>query len=303
MTRRLRRQIPSLGALAAFEAAARLGGFTRAAGELGVTQAAVSRRIGDLERELGRALFVRAHRRVELTPAGRVLAEAVGTSFERMADAVEAVRRSGGPDALTVGASVAFAHFWLLPRLSSFRALDPEMGLRVVSQDVAGLLPGAGLDVVLRYGRAPFEAGAVVASMAEAVGPVSSPGFAERLGPFDPDALPDLPLIESDAPEPSWLSWGQWLSRAGPGRAGPVPAPRLRFSSYSDAAYAAMAGEGVALGWERLLERPLSDGRLVRLGRRVLRPAEGHHLVVADAALGREPVEAFVAWARDAFAG
>ena len=308
--RRLRRQIPSLGALAAFEAAARLGGFTRAAGELGVTQAAVSRRIGELERELGRPLFVRAHRRVELTPAGRVLHEAVGASFERMADAVEVVRL-GGSDALTVGASVAFAHFWLLPRLSSFRAANPEVQLRVISEDVADLAPGGALDVVLRYGRAPFEGARVLASMAEAVGPVCAPGFAERLGPVAPADLPDLPLIESDVPERSWLGWGQWLSRAGlaePGAASrprsgphPGPRPRLRFSSYSDAAYAAMAGEGVALGWERLLERPLADGRLVRLGRVVVRPAEGHHLLASEEALGREPVEAFVAWARSAF--
>ena len=299
--RRLRRQIPSLGALAAFEAAARLGGFTRAAGELGVTQAAVSRRIGDLERDLGRPLFVRAHRRVELTPAGRVLAEAVGASFERMADAVEVVRRSGGPDALTVGASVAFAHFWLLPRLSSFRAGSPEVQLRVVSQDVADLAPGGGLDVALRYGRPPFAGATVMASMAEAVGPVCSPGLAQRVGPLDPGALRDLPLIESDAPEPSWLDWGQWLARAGLAP-GPAPAPRLRCSSYSDAAYAAMGGEGVALGWERLLERPLADGRLVRLGEVVVRPVERHHLLVPEEGASG-PVEAFVRWAQGAFAG
>ena len=292
---RLRRQVPSLGALAAFEAAARLGSFTRAAADLGVTQAAVSRRIGELERELGRALFVRAHRRVELSAAGRVLAEAVGQSFERMADAVEVVRLSGGPDTLTVGATTAFAHFWLLPRLSSFREAYPHLHLRVISEDVADRVLDEAVDVVLRYGRPPFRIGASLASMAEAVFPVCSPAFAARAG----EDVARLPLIESDAPEPSWLSWAQWLARAG--IPGPPVRPTLRFTSYSDAAYAAMAGEGVALGWARLLERPLADGRLVRLGEAVVRPEERHHLIVPDGRPPCEPIDAFVQWAERLF--
>lgn len=294
---RLRRQVPSLGALAAFEAAARLGGFTRAAAELGVTQAAVSRRIRDLEAELGRVLFVRAHRRVELTAAGRVLAEAVGQSFERMADAVEVVRLSGGPDTLTVGATTAFAHFWLLPRLSSFREAHPRLHLRVVSEDVADRARDEAVDVVVRYGRPPFRAGEAVASMPEIIFPVCSPGFAARAG--EARDLPRLPLIESDAPEPSWLSWSQWLARAGLGQGGARPS--LRVTGYTDAAYAAMEGEGVALGWGRLLERPLSDGRLVRLGRASVVPEERHHLVVPAGRPARAPVEAFVRWADEHF--
>ncbi|MEM7004015.1 MAG: LysR family transcriptional regulator, partial [Pseudomonadota bacterium] len=79
---RLRRSVPSLGALVVFEAAARLGGFTKAANELGVTQAAVSRRIRALEADLKVKLFVRTPRQVVLTDAGRALSEAVGNAFD-----------------------------------------------------------------------------------------------------------------------------------------------------------------------------------------------------------------------------
>ena len=85
----LRRTLSSLSALATFEAAARLASFTRAAEELGVTQAAVSRQIRALETDLNTALFLRQHRRVELTRAGHLLAGAVTSGFDRIAEVIE----------------------------------------------------------------------------------------------------------------------------------------------------------------------------------------------------------------------
>ena len=93
MTDRLRREVPSLGRLAVFQAAVRTGGFTRAAEHLGITQAAVSRQIRGLEHDLDTALFVRVNRRVELTPAGRILAKAVEEAFSTIGDAVATFAR------------------------------------------------------------------------------------------------------------------------------------------------------------------------------------------------------------------
>jgi DNA-binding transcriptional LysR family regulator len=283
-----------------FEAAARLGGFTKAADELGVTQAAVSRQIRALEEELNTPLFVRGHRKIQLTAAGRVLADAVGQSFERIADAVEVVRHPTRPEILTVSTTLAFSHFWLLPRLPSFRTEHPALELRVISQDAPIDLRDGEIDVILRFGRAPFRDGRTVASFPEMAYPVCSPDFAERLGPdFDVSRLAELPLIELDPVEPAWMTWRRWFDHAGMKR--PSRRSGLRFNHYSDAVYAAINGEGVSLGWHRLLERPLADGRLVRLGNVAVETEERHHLVVRETVLEGSAVKAFTGWIESCF--
>ncbi|MCF3932343.1 LysR substrate-binding domain-containing protein [Acuticoccus sp. M5D2P5] len=296
-----KRSVPSLGTLAVFEAAARLGGFTKAANELGVTQAAVSRQIRTLEDDLNTPLFVRAHRKIQLTRAGRVLAEAVGQSFERISDAIEVVRNPTPADTLIVSTTLAFSHFWLLPRLPSFRNEHPELELRVISQDVPVDLRDGGVDVLLRFGKSPFRDGTALVSHPETAYPVCSPDFADGLPEdFDIARLCELPLIEIDPEEPSWLTWRQWFTMAGLKR--PSRRSGLRFNHYSDAVYAAINGEGVTLGWHNLLERPLADGRLVRLGDVSVTPGDGHHVVVPDHVRDEPAVEAFVAWIEAAFA-
>ena len=132
---RLRKSIPSLGALNLFEAAARRESFTKAAAELGVTQAAVSRRVKELEALLGTALFVRANRRVHLSPAGQDLFDAVSMSFDQIAKAVDTIKSATATDIVTIGVSLAFAHFRLLPALTAFHELYPDIRIRVVSDD------------------------------------------------------------------------------------------------------------------------------------------------------------------------
>jgi len=190
----IRRRLPALGALVTFEAAARLGGFTAAAKEIGVTQAAVSRQVRALEDDLGARLFMRAHRRVELTAAGSVLALAVGQSLERIAETVDVIRQPEASVSLTVSATLAFSHFWLLPRLSSLLADHPEIKLRVLSQDLPVDLRDGTVDVALRYGRPPYRDGEVAASMSDEIFPVCSPSMLARLAPGRLEAWPaDLP--------------------------------------------------------------------------------------------------------------
>jgi len=296
----LRRSVPSLGTLAVFEAAARLGGFTKAADELGVTQAAVSRQIRALEEELNTPLFVRGHRKIQLTAAGRVLSDAVGQSFERIADAVEVVRHPTRPEILTVSTTLAFSHFWLLPRLPSFRTEHPALELRVISQDAPIDLRDGEIDVILRFGRSPFRDGRILASFTESAYPVCSPEFAAKLGAdFDVTRLATLPLIEIDPAEPNWLNWRRWFDLAGIKR--PSRRSGLRFNHYSDAVYAAINGEGVTLGWHRVIERPLSDGRLVRLGDAAVQTEECYHLVVRETVLEGSAVKAFTGWIESSF--
>ncbi|PZX14505.1 DNA-binding transcriptional LysR family regulator [Palleronia aestuarii] len=296
----LRRDLPSLTSLVAFESAARRESFTRAAAELNVTQAAVSRRIKALETDLGRPLFERSHRRVRLTEAGRRLFEAVTRGFDGIAETVAALPMTG--ERLTVAASIAFGHFRLLPALSAFRDAHPDVELRVLTEDAWSAPDDGQVDVAIRYGRPPFRGMRVAGALPETIAPVAAPALAARLGALDPGALArpaGFSLIESASPEPSWIGWPRWLARAG--WSGAVAEARLRFSSYSDAAYAAMDGQGVALGWTSLLERPLGDGRLALLDIAAMIPEEKHYLLVPEHRPQSADATSFVAWMERTF--
>ncbi len=292
---RLRRSIPSLTALIAFEAAARHGNFTRAASELGVTQAAVSRRIGALEQEIGRQLFDRRNRRVFLTEAGQHLHATVRTAFDNLADTVDILRTPAIK--LTVAVSVAFGHFRLLPLLASFRDAEPDIDLRVISEDAWSAPDDRQIDLAVRYGKPPFRGMKVVGAIRETIVPICAPCMVNRLGPLtlaDLARRTDIPKIDSASPEPSWLNWAGWFQQLG-WRHG-FDGAKLRFSSYSDAAYAAMNGEGVALGWTHLLERPLADGRLMALDLPKLSPKESHYILIPADRRPTPAVEAFSQW-------
>lgn len=275
----IRRSVPSLTALAAFEAAARHPSFTLAAEELGVTQAAVSRQIRRLEEDLDARLFVRAHRGVELTVQGQLLSKVTTEAFERMARTIEAIRRPASGDVVTVGATLAFAHFWLVPRLPAFRAAHPEVRLRLISEDSSFDLRAGRLDVAVRYGKPPFGDAISLAAMPDRVFPVCSPALRDSLGAgIDPARILALPLIGLEWAEATWLSWSGWAAMAGLGE---VPANSgLQFNHYTDAVYAAINGEGVMLGWQRLIADLLREGRLVRLSDRAATPAEAYHVLL-----------------------
>ncbi|MER0237999.1 LysR substrate-binding domain-containing protein [Fulvimarina sp. MAC8] len=291
----LRGSIPSLASLATFEAAARLGGFTKAAEELGVTQAAVSRQIKLLEVELHTSLFVRGHRRVDLTPAGQVLARAVSHSFDTMAEAIAQIRQPALTGTVTIGATHAVSHFWLLPHLKAFREANPGIKLRVLSQDNHFDLRGDDVDLVIRFGRPPFRDGVLVGSVTDEVFPAASPALANELGAdFRAERLSEVPLITTDIPDATWVSWRQWHAEAGLGRFSEASA--LRFSQYNDAVYAAIAGEGIVLGWRLLLSQVLADGRLVPLGERTVRSSGLYNVVIASRKTDNLTVQAAAGW-------
>lgn len=290
-----KRTMLSVNALVTFEAALRLKSFTAAAGELNVTQAAVSRQVRMLEEELGVKLFKRGHRRVEPTAAGAVLGATLSQSFTTISDAIEMIRRPSESDTLTVGASVAFSHFWLLPRLSSFRRSYPDVNIRVVSQDSPFDLRAGDVDVAMRYGTPPFANGKIVATTRDVVFPVCSPDFAANLP--DAFALRDLaavPLIASDAPESAWIGWIDWFRMAG--LRGPIPRAKLQFSQYTDCISAALAGEGVALGWNLIVGQFIAKGTLVPVTDSVVEPPASYNAVVPDDRRTSAAVDGFVAW-------
>jgi len=254
-----RRRIPSLTALVTLEAVFRHKSFTAAARELGVTQAAVSRQITLLEDELGQPLFVRKHRAIEPTGACIALANTLAQSFASIADTVETIRTSD-QNVVTIGATVAFSSFWLLPRLAEFRRHNPGIQIRVVSQDTKINLDAGGIDIAVRYGTPPFNDGTVIASQTDVVVPVCSPDYLRRRATRELSASDDF--IETDAEDRSWLSWSRWAQKSASAF---EIRPSLRFNHYTETIAAARAGEGLALGWRVLVQTFLDDGTLVAM--------------------------------------
>ena len=302
----LKRSISSLGALATFEAAARHGNFTVAASELGVTQAAVSRQIKLLETELNTLLFLRAHRRVILTPDGMMLSATLTNSFANVAEVIDTIRQPLTENCVTLGATLAFTHFWLLPRLSDFRSKYPETKLKLVADDGPADLRHDRLDLVVRYGLRPQDGAVRVASQPDEVFPVCSPKLLARFrAERDTVDLLSLPLIASDWLDPAWLTWKAWAKSAGlpPALGKASDSSRLRFNHYTDTVQAAINGEGVALGWAMLLSTQLQEGRLVRIGDRSVIPEERYNVLVPNGREPSRPVMDFLDWMKGEFSG
>lgn len=295
----IRRSLPSLNALATFEAAARLGSFTLAAVELGVTQAAVSRQIKALEADLNADLFTRAHRRVVLTKSGAALAQTVAAAFARMAEMVDTIRQPVTADMVAVGTTLAFSQFCILPHLADFRAAHPDIRLRLIADDALTDPVRDRLDVAIIYGRPPFPGARSLARRADEVFPVASPGFLARMGVTAQTVdLARMPLICSDSVNPSWLTWRAWGRAAGlAADLGPASdRSRLRFNHYTDTITAAENGEGVALGWASLLSRQLRTGALVRLGPASLAAEDCYHILVPEDAAPSPAAQLFIDW-------
>lgn len=271
-----RKRLPSLTGLLVLEAAIRHRSFTEAAKELGVTQAAVSRQIAELEQEFGTQLFKRGHRRIEPTQACLTLGGILADSFSDIADGVSSIR-AVVPETVRIGATIAFSSFWLLPRLAEFRRLHPSIPIRVVSQDSPYDLASGEVDIAVRYGVPPFADGAVIASLGDTIFPVCSPSYAAS---HDVSAFPDggFDLIDTEAANRSWYRWADWFARQG--RRSPAIQPAFCFSHYTDTIYAARAGQGVALGWGALIDGFIADGSLVKLGTCELAGEGGYNIVV-----------------------
>lgn len=290
-----RRALPPLNALRAFEAAARLGSFKDAAAELGVTHGAISRHIGLLEDWLGPpALFRRLNRRVVLTPTGVALRDEAGPALDRLAAAAARHRARGGnppPAVLRVNALATFTLRWLLPRLAQFRALHPEIEVRLSTSNDPLESLGEPYDVIIRGGPDTYYGYTCHLFLAERRLPVCSPSLLARL-PLD--ALADLrshTLIHaSSLPR----AWPDWLTAAG------VPDLAVSASLTLDHFYltlqAALDGLGVAMGPTALVADDLATGRLVAPFPDITLPSRDYHAYLPSARTGDLSALAFRRW-------
>ena len=293
--RTLKRSLPHPNALVAFEATARHLSITRAADELALTQAAVSRKIKGLEEDLGVALFRRLHRALRLTAEGERLHAAVGASLWRIAETAEALREQGAPAQVSLQTTIAFAAFWLMPRLPEFRAAYPEVSVRLSASDEQADLAAEGLDAAVRFGAGRWPGLAGRRLMAEEVFPVCSPGYLARNPELrTPEDLYAHTLLHLDVSYRDWMDWGDWFR--GLDLAAPAIKRGLRFNTYIILVQAATAGEGVALGWRRLVQDMLRGGSLVQPLAASRAAGGAYHLVWPEATGPTPETRCFLDW-------
>jgi LysR family transcriptional regulator, glycine cleavage system transcriptional activator len=262
-----RRRLPPLKALKAFEAAARLGSFARAAQELFVTQTAVSHQIKLLEEHLGCLLFERLPNGLTLTSQGHAIYPAISAGFEHFESAMTLLPRVVQPVAqvLIVSALPSFTQEWLMPRLVDFRARWPDVDVLIQTDYRMADLSGDGADVAIRFGRGGFgdDLRADLLS-SETVTPVCSPSLLKRRpGDYERRELGSFTLLNSTVRmvhEP-WMSWDLWLEEVGMNVSDVTTGPR--FSDPLLILRAAMAGGGMVLGRSMLVQDHLQAGRLV----------------------------------------
>lgn len=296
-TKGYRRLIPSLTALVEFEAVARHGSFTLAADELGVTQAAVSRQVKFLEETLGIRLFDRPHRSIKLTEEGEALYLVVAESMQKIAGVFDRLACGPVQQELVLAATSAFSHFRLLPRLGGLKKAQPNLQLRISTQMFTADLRPKEIDVAVRFGNGQWGDGTATFLFDEEVFPVCSPNWVKSRGA--PESLQDVAhaaLIESDSTSEGWMGWDEWFHALG------VRPVRLNFalrcSLYTDAIEAARYGQGIALGWGRLVHDLLEAGELVRLPFASLKVSDSYYIVVPHGRSIVPEIDGLIDWLR-----
>jgi len=288
----MKRVLPPLNALRAFEAAGRLASFTQAAAELHVTQGAVSQQVRQLEAWLGDSLFERHNRRVVLTPAAKAYLAEIGPLLDQMSNATV---RYGLPQpvsrTLLVNAPATFTLRWLVPRLATFRAAHPDVDVKIeTSNEPVESLPES-YAVIIRGGPDTFYGYATQVFLSEERIPVCSPTLLRRLPLRTPDDLRQHTMLHtSSLPR----LWPDWLARAN--LAGLRPAAALTFDHFYLSLQAAIDGIGIAMGPSALIADDLATGRLIAPFDGPRLPSRHYCIYVPDEKSGDELVTQFCVW-------
>lgn len=299
MAARVFGRLPPLNALKTFVAAARLCSFAKAADELSVTPAAVSRSVKALEESLGCALFHRSHRSVELTPEGKFYLSQLGDAFDQIARATRDLdsRRAGlDPEKIrrpiVVCAYPSLAINWLVPRWYRFAQTGPGFDMRVVTTQTHSVdFSGAGVDLAILSDRTDHPGCRHEHLFAARLAPVCSPSYpAPAIDPSAPVAWGEHLLHSETRPN----DWRRWSIAAG---CGWLPSGSGRRFENSKLMYeAAVAGAGVAVAILEIVHRELTGGQLITPYSLDL-SAECPFFLVYPSGPGRHPAfDAFRSW-------
>jgi DNA-binding transcriptional LysR family regulator len=291
------------GALRSFVAAARHGSFSLAAHDLGVTQSAISHAVARLEHQVGTRLFERRPGGVVLTVTGARLHDELSRGFDIVDRALSAASAAGGSAAasrtavVTMSVSSSFAAHWLLPRLGAFRRHHPGIDLRYLTVDNDRRVGRDGADIWIPLGSGDWPQLESHHFFDEEIVLVASPDVAAAWRDVPPQRLVDAPLLHLDERYPSRFTWQRWFEHVGV----EVPA-RLggdHSNDYAVVVHAAMAGQGIALGWSHIVADAIATGRLVHVGDHRIRTEQPLPLLVEPGAAERGPIGTVVSWLLD----
>lgn len=282
--------LPSLNMLRVFVEAARLQSFSLAAEKLGVTQSAVSKQISALEAQMGRALFVRHHRRIELTAYGADVAEAAAPAFEHLANRLRAIGNVQTQQIRLVG-DADFVELWLFPKLSAFEKAHPNIRVSIHTQVGMNTAPEGDYDCGIIWGQGNWQDCQYVPFLTNRVFPVARPGFFDHLDrPPRLDDIDDSQLIHDQT-----RFWWSALRNAS-GLPGFDSNSGRTYNKSSLCLEAAARGDGVTIGDEVTTLEYLKDGRLVRPFGAALPTHDSYFIVRPRHAPMSEPVAVLIAW-------
>lgn len=250
--------LPSLQTLRAFAAAGRLKSYSKAAEELGLTHGAVSHRIRELEERLGVQLFRRQGNTMLLTPAGQKLEAQVrqGLSLLEQAFAPTAARAGKSTRHIVMTSVPSLASTWLLARLGEYRAANPDVDVELRVSEALNDYKKEGIDLGVRLGLGGWPGLHAQKLFDEALTPVCTPEYAERLNLREPADLQRATLLRNP-----WTPWARWFRAVG--LDWPEPAMGPMFDDGTLLLRTALQGDGVALGRQWLAIDEMRAGRLV----------------------------------------
>ncbi len=277
----LKRRLPPLDPLIAFEAAARLLSFTRASEELHLTQAAVSQQIRNLEDSLQLKLFTRSHRAVQLTNEGREYQHTVSAILKQLAGATTDIKNLEVRQQLVIACDQSFAAHWLSPRLKQLQQLLGDISLRLVASDDDSECLANGIQVSILHGDGNWPGYHSLRLFDEEVFPVCSPDYEHAAAQQDWVAwLLQAELIDLEDSHWNWMNWRIWLG--GNDIDEPLRHRNLQINSYPLVIEAACRGQGVALGWRYLVDDLITSGQLLRPVEQSITTEFGYYLIYRE---------------------
>lgn len=283
-------RLPPIHTLAAFESAARLGGFAQAAAELCITPSAVSHRIRQLESLLGEQLFERSPTGVRLTPAGQRTLQGVREAFDKLAQLFSTETQGMR---LTVGSPPTFARNLLIPRLPEFYQQWPDIDIQLIVAAPMQDKPERH-DVDIRFGKEPFDDRLSIKLFDDQLLVLAAPGYLSRRPLSCPADLAQAELLRSPL-----VPWQPWLAAAGL-----EPREPSRGALFTDLGFlleAAASSLGVAICPARVAQRWQESGQLVALFDVAVASESTYYALVNREAAQRPEVDAFLDWLRTTF--
>lgn len=281
-------RLPPLSAIRAFEAAGRHENFSRAADELGMTQAAISYQIRQLEDRVGRPLFVREKGRVRLSDTGRRLLPAITSGFAGIAEAFDALRDEDS-DVLSINASVSIGGTWLSSRIGRFQLRYPDLAVRISLANELIDFGRSTSDAAIRAGDGKWEGLRCDFLFCQHFAPICSPSFLEANEIRQPE---DLLRVERLAPNDSM--WAGWFAKVGIGA--PPPRQGVVLDSQLQEASAMLGGFGIAMMSPLFWKADLESGRLVQPFDTLYLPGSAQWLVHPTGRVGIRKIERFREW-------